>query len=76
MPKRRGGKGVNKDEEGENDSQEEDEKTGPAEVGGNGRYDLAPSTVTLSGLLNAIDGVSSQVGVLLVVAGALSLTKR
>ena len=27
-----------------------------------GSHDLAPSTVTLSGLLNAIDGVSSQVG--------------
>ena len=26
-----------------------------------GSHDLAPSTVTLSGLLNAIDGVSSQV---------------
>lgn len=26
-----------------------------------GSHDLAPSTVTMSGLLNAIDGVSSQV---------------
>jgi hypothetical protein len=26
-----------------------------------GTHDLAPSTVTLSGVLNAIDGVSSQV---------------
>jgi len=26
-----------------------------------GKKDLGPSTVTLSGLLNAIDGVSSQV---------------
>lgn len=26
-----------------------------------GTHDLSPSTVTLSGLLNAIDGVSSQV---------------
>jgi len=26
-----------------------------------GKNDLGPSTVTLSGLLNAIDGVSSQV---------------
>nr|XP_019002061.1 uncharacterized protein I203_05197 [Kwoniella mangroviensis CBS 8507]OCF65522.1 hypothetical protein I203_05197 [Kwoniella mangroviensis CBS 8507] len=28
--------------------------------GGRGKHDLAPSTVTMSGLLNAIDGVSSQ----------------
>jgi len=28
---------------------------------GAGKKDLGPSTVTLSGLLNAIDGVSSQV---------------
>jgi hypothetical protein len=38
---------------------------GPAEIGPNegtsGKKDLGPSTVTLSGLLNAIDGVSSQV---------------
>jgi len=29
--------------------------------GAAGKKDLGPSTVTLSGLLNAIDGVSSQV---------------
>lgn len=31
-----------------------------------GGHDLAPSTVTLSGLLNAIDGVSSQEGCVLI----------
>ncbi|WVO13986.1 hypothetical protein L204_101611 [Cryptococcus depauperatus] len=31
-----------------------------------GQHDLAPSTVTMSGLLNAIDGVSSQEGCVLV----------
>ncbi|CAD6571038.1 MAG: hypothetical protein TREMPRED_000122 [Tremellales sp. Tagirdzhanova-0007] len=31
-----------------------------------GSHDLAPSTVTLSGLLNAIDGVSSQEGCILI----------
>ncbi|ORY24988.1 P-loop containing nucleoside triphosphate hydrolase protein, partial [Naematelia encephala] len=31
-----------------------------------GKHDLAPSTVTLSGLLNAIDGVSSQEGCILI----------
>ena len=38
---------------------------GTAEAAANspavGKEDLGPSTVTLSGLLNAIDGVSSQV---------------
>ncbi|WWD01284.1 hypothetical protein V866_008227 [Kwoniella sp. B9012] len=34
--------------------------------GGGGKHDLAPSTVTMSGLLNAIDGVSSQEGCVLV----------
>jgi len=38
---------------------------GAAEIGPNegtsGKKDLGPSTVTLSGLLNAIDGVASQV---------------
>nr|XP_018263747.1 uncharacterized protein I303_03620 [Kwoniella dejecticola CBS 10117]OBR85905.1 hypothetical protein I303_03620 [Kwoniella dejecticola CBS 10117] len=34
--------------------------------GGGGAHDLAPSTVTMSGLLNAIDGVSSQEGCVLV----------
>ncbi|WVQ69972.1 uncharacterized protein L199_008196 [Kwoniella botswanensis] len=35
-------------------------------AGGGGKHDLAPSTVTMSGLLNAIDGVSSQEGCVLV----------
>jgi hypothetical protein len=34
--------------------------TNPSD-GAAGKKDLGPSTVTLSGLLNAIDGVSSQV---------------
>ncbi|OCF55749.1 hypothetical protein L486_06500 [Kwoniella mangroviensis CBS 10435] len=34
--------------------------------GGRGKHDLAPSTVTMSGLLNAIDGVWSQEGCVLV----------
>ena len=32
-----------------------------AESGAVGKHDLGPSSVTLSGLLNAIDGVASQV---------------
>ena len=38
---------------------ENEQPMSPTMIGGS--YDLAPSTVTLSGLLNAIDGVSSQV---------------
>ncbi|WWC89949.1 uncharacterized protein L201_004878 [Kwoniella dendrophila CBS 6074] len=37
-----------------------------ASIVGGGKHDLAPSTVTMSGLLNAIDGVSSQEGCILV----------
>ncbi|KAK8869680.1 hypothetical protein IAR55_000248 [Kwoniella newhampshirensis] len=38
----------------------------PIQHSGQGQYDLAPSVVTMSGLLNAIDGVSSQEGCVLV----------
>ena len=40
----------------------------PVSVGAQlaGGHDLAPSTVTLSGMLNAIDGVSSQEGCVLI----------
>lgn len=52
MPKRA------KDVDGEkDDDDEEDESTANVDPG---KYGLAKSTVTLSGLLNAIDGVSSQ----------------
>jgi hypothetical protein len=42
------------------DSDEEDNAP-PAPEGDPGKFGLAASSVTLSGLLNAIDGVASQV---------------
>jgi hypothetical protein len=42
-------------------SDEEDGPDAAKNDGPAGKNDLGPSTVTLSGLLNAIDGVSSQV---------------
>jgi len=46
----------------EDDDSDDDEASKPAAVEGDpGKYGLAASSVTLSGLLNAIDGVASQV---------------
>ncbi|WVQ78406.1 hypothetical protein IAT38_000492 [Cryptococcus sp. DSM 104549] len=45
--------------------EQEGEKDGEKEPGA-GKHDLSPSTVTMSGLLNAIDGVSSQEGCVLI----------
>jgi hypothetical protein len=42
-------------------SDDEDGPDAASNDGPVGKNDLGPSTVTLSGLLNAIDGVSSQV---------------
>jgi hypothetical protein len=48
----------------EDDDSDDDEPSKPAAAGGDpGKYGLAASSVTLSGLLNAIDGVASQVGI-------------
>jgi hypothetical protein len=47
----------------EDDDSDDDESSKPAAAEGDpGKYGLAASSVTLSGLLNAIDGVASQVG--------------
>jgi chaperone BCS1 len=66
---------VNETEDGDGDyaeemlelpeANEQENPASPAPVMG-GSHDLAPSTVTLSGLLNAIDGVSSQEGCVLI----------
>ena len=57
--KRGGGKDEIEDDDEEEDKPEEKPETDP------GKFGLAKSTVTLSGLLNAIDGVSSQEGCVL-----------
>jgi hypothetical protein len=53
---------------------------GTADATGNnaaaGKKDLGPSTVTLSGLLNAIDGVSSQVSGFLVTSSWADLSRK
>ena len=56
MPTRRKDDKDNKDE----DDDDDDEDTATKETSDSGQSGLAKSTVTLSGLLNAIDGVSSQ----------------
>ena len=45
----------------DDDDDEDDNSNPPAAEGDPGQYGLAASKVTLSGLLNAIDGVASQV---------------
>lgn len=54
MPKCRKTNGDDKSEDDDNDDQDDSGATDP------GQFGFAKSTVTLSGLLNAIDGVSSQ----------------
>ncbi|WVW78709.1 hypothetical protein I302_100669 [Kwoniella bestiolae CBS 10118] len=44
----------------DNDDEDDDDSFGTNDTADPGKYGLARSTVTLSGLLNAIDGVSSQ----------------
>lgn len=48
------------DSNAELSDEDEDDAAGGNSGRQQGRYDAAQSTVTLSGLLNAIDGVSSQ----------------
>lgn len=49
----------------EDDDSDDDEPSKPTAAEGDpGKYGLAASSVTLSGLLNAIDGVASQVCIL------------
>jgi hypothetical protein len=55
MPKRR-----NEKENDPSDDDDDDFNTNDTSDADPGKYGLAKSTVTLSGLLNAIDGVSSQ----------------
>lgn len=45
------------------DSEDDDNANGANAQADPGKYGLAVSTVTLSGLLNALDGVASQVSV-------------
>jgi hypothetical protein len=45
----------------DDDSDDEDDDTSQVPEGDPGKFGLAKSAVTLSGLLNAIDGVASQV---------------
>jgi hypothetical protein len=55
-----GGVGVSGNSGGKDGSEEAINEEAKPMIGGSDY--LSPSTVTLSGLLNAIDGVSSQVG--------------
>jgi hypothetical protein len=58
MPSRGRGKKT-----GEHDDSDDEGSAEPAAAEGDpGKYGFAASSVTLSGLLNAIDGVASQVG--------------
>lgn len=58
MPRRPRGK---QDDVDDDDNDNEDPSRRPAREGDADRLGLAASSVTLSGLLNAIDGVASQV---------------
>ncbi|OCF36572.1 hypothetical protein I316_01823 [Kwoniella heveanensis BCC8398] len=52
--------------EGAADTADDFAKEEPQQQPSGGKHDLAPSTVTMSGVLNAIDGVSSQEGCVLI----------
>lgn len=52
--------GKNRGQGDDDDDDEDNDSIGQNADGDPGRYGHAKSTVTLSGLLNAIDGVSSQ----------------